>query len=68
MLLEINCDLEHFMGFLDKVEAAGIKPDFEMHGADENSSFSSTAQSVPKETTEESTEDNDEEVVEDKEN
>lgn len=39
MLLEVNCSVEHYMEFLDKAEAQGVKPDFDMHGADENSSF-----------------------------
>lgn len=43
MLLEVNCSVEHFMDFLNNAEKAGVKPDFDMHGADENSSFGSVA-------------------------
>ena len=42
MLLEINCSVEHYMEFLNKAEAQGVKPDFDMHGADQNSSFGLT--------------------------
>ena len=43
MLLEVKCTVEHFQEFLNKAEEAGIRPDFDMHGADENSSFGSVA-------------------------
>ena len=39
MLLEINCNVDHYMEFLQKAEEAGIKPDFDMRGADEHSGF-----------------------------
>lgn len=43
MLLEVKCSIADYMDFLDKAEAAGVKPGFDMHGADENSSFSLVA-------------------------
>ena len=39
MLLEVNCSVNHFIDFLGKAEDQGVRPDFRMHGADEESSF-----------------------------
>ena len=44
MLLEISCSVEHFMNFLEQAEKFGLKPDFDMRGADISSGFGSTAQ------------------------
>ena len=47
MLLEINCSVEHFIDFLTKAEEQDVKPDFRMHGADENSSFTAVPADNP---------------------
>lgn len=39
MLLEVSCTVKDFMDFMDKVSEAGIPIEFDMHGADEYSSF-----------------------------
>lgn len=39
MLLEVSCTTAEFNDFLSLAEAAGIVPSFDMHGADEFSSF-----------------------------
>lgn len=39
MLLEISCDIEHFENFINKCKSAGLTVDFDIHAADQNSSF-----------------------------
>lgn len=39
MLLEVSCTTSEFNEFLSRAEEAGIVPSFDMHGADEYSSF-----------------------------
>ena len=40
MLLEVKCSVDQFNAFLSQAEEAGVRPNFDMHGADEISSFS----------------------------
>ena len=47
MLLEINCSVNHFIDFLNRAEEQDVRPDFKMHGADENSSFTAVPADNP---------------------
>ena len=39
MLLEVSCTVAEFNEFLNAAETAGVVPSFDMHGADEYSTF-----------------------------
>ena len=39
MLLEVSCTVKEYSDFLTSAEEAGVIPGFDMHGADEYSSF-----------------------------
>ena len=49
MLLEVSCSLDHFEEFINKCKAADILVDFDIHAADQNSSFKSEGEKASEE-------------------